>query len=89
VPLVPGIIPILSAAQITKFTGLCGAKIPPALRAQLDKLGNDDAAAVELGITYATRQCAELLEAGAPGLHFYTLNKSHSTVQILKNLGLA
>ncbi len=89
VPLVPGIIPILSAAQITKFTRLCGAKIPPPLRTQLDKLGNDDAAAVEFGIEYATRQCEELLRAGAPGLHFYTLNKSHSTVQVLKNLGLA
>lgn len=89
VPLVPGIIPILSAAQITKFTQLCGAKIPAPLRTQLDKLGEDDEAAVELGIAYATRQCEELLRAGAPGLHFYTLNKSHSTVQILKNLGLA
>ena len=89
VPLVPGIIPILSAAQITKFTQLCGAKIPPSLRTRLDQLGDDDAAAVELGIAYATQQCAELLDAGAPGLHFYTLNKSCSTVQILKNLGLA
>jgi methylenetetrahydrofolate reductase (NADPH) len=89
VPLVPGIIPILSAAQITKFTRLCGAKIPLPLRIQLDKLGDDDAAAVELGIAYATRQCEELLQAGVPGLHFYTLNKSHSTVQILKNLRLA
>ena len=89
VPLVPGIIPILSAGQITKFTQLCGARIPPPLRAQLDKLGNDDAATVEFGIDYATRQCKELLRAGAPGLHFYTLNKSHSTVQVLKNLGLA
>ena len=89
VPLVPGIIPILSATQITKFTQLCGAKIPPPLRTQLDELGNDDAAAVEFGIEYATRQCEELLRAGVPGLHFYTLNKSHSTVQVLKNLGLA
>jgi methylenetetrahydrofolate reductase (NADH) len=89
VPLVPGIIPILSAAQITKFTRLCGAKIPPPLRTQLDRLGDDDAAATELGIAYATRQCQELLDAGAPGLHFYTLNKSYSTVQVLKNLGLA
>ncbi len=89
VPLVPGIIPIVSAAQITKFTRLCGAKIPPPLRIQLDKLGDDDAAAVEFGIEYATRQCEELLGAGAPGLHFYTLNKSHSTVQVVKNLNLA
>jgi methylenetetrahydrofolate reductase (NADPH) len=89
VPLVPGIIPILSATQITKFTRLCGAKIPPPLRVQLDRLGNDDAAAIEFGIEYATRQCEELLQAGAPGLHFYTLNKAHSTVQVVKNLGLA
>jgi methylenetetrahydrofolate reductase (NADPH) len=89
VPLVPGIIPILSATQITKFTRLCGAKIPPPLRVQLDRLGNDDAAAIEFGIEYATRQCEELLEAGVPGLHFYTLNKAHSTVQVVKNLGLA
>jgi len=89
VPLVPGIIPILSAAQITKFTRLCGAKIPTTLRTQLDQVGHDEDAAVELGVAYATRQCEELLQAGAPGLHFYTLNKSHSTVQILKNLGLA
>ena len=89
VPLVPGIIPILSATQITKFTRLCGAKIPPPLRAQLDRLGSDDAAAIEFGIEYATRQCQELLRAGAPGLHFYTLNKSHSTAQVVKNLGLA
>jgi methylenetetrahydrofolate reductase (NADPH) len=89
VPLVPGIIPILSATQITKFTRLCGAKIPPPLRAQLDRLGNDDAAAIEFGVDYATRQCQELLRAGVPGLHFYTLNKAHSTVQVVKNLGLA
>jgi methylenetetrahydrofolate reductase (NADPH) len=88
-PLVPGIVPIVSAAQITKFTQLCGAKIPPPLRAKLDQLKDDVEASVEFGIQYATRQCEELLRAGAPGLHFYTLNKSRSTVQVLKNLGLA
>jgi len=88
VPLVPGIVPILSAGQITRFTQLSGAKIPPALRARLDQLADNDEAAAEFGIEYATRQCDELLRAGAPGLHFYTLNKSRSTVQVLKNLGL-
>jgi methylenetetrahydrofolate reductase (NADPH) len=89
VPLVPGIIPFLSATQIVKFTQLCGAKIPPPLRAKLDELGGNDEAAAEFGIEYATRQCEELLRASAPGLHFYTLNKARSTVQVLKNLGLA
>jgi methylenetetrahydrofolate reductase (NADPH) len=89
VPIVPGVIPILNAAQTIRFTQLCGAKIPPALRARLDALGNDEEAALEFGIEYATRQCEELLQAGVPGLHFYTLNKSRSTVQVLKNLGLA
>ena len=89
VPLVPGVIPILGAPGIIKFTRMCGAKIPPSLRARLDELGTNDEAAAEFGIEYATKQCEELLRAGAPGLHFYTLNKSRSTVQVLKNLGLA
>jgi len=89
VPIVPGIIAIVSAPGIQKFTQMCGAKIPPVLRAQLDAIGTDDEAALKFGIEYATRQCDELLRAGVPGLHFYTLNKAHSTVQVVKNLGLA
>jgi methylenetetrahydrofolate reductase (NADPH) len=89
VPIVPGIVAIVSATQIMKFTQLCGAKIPPPLRSKLDALGTDDAAAQQFGIEYATRQCEELLRGGVPGLHFYTLNKAHSTVQVVKNLGLA
>src|SRR5215470_12923698 len=89
VPLVPGIIPILSAAQIKRFTALCGARIPAALAARLEEVANDDAAAAEFGIEYATKQCKELLESGAPGIHFYTLNKAPSTVAVLRNLGLA
>ena len=89
VPLVPGVIPILSAPGIIKFTQKCGAKIPQSLRSKLDELTDNDEAVAEFGIEYATRQCEELLRAGAPGLHFYTLNKSRSTVQVLKNLGLA
>jgi methylenetetrahydrofolate reductase (NADPH) len=89
VPLVPGVISILSATQITKFTQLCGARIPAPLKARLDALGADDEAAMKFGVEYATRQCEELLRAGVPGLHFYTLNKAPATVQVLKNLGLA
>jgi methylenetetrahydrofolate reductase (NADPH) len=88
VPLVPGIVSILSAAQIKRFTAMCGARIPDPLAARLDEIGDNDAQAMEFGIEYATKQCEELLSAGAPGIHFYTLNKPHSTVRILKNLGL-
>jgi len=89
VPIVPGVIAIVSATGIQKFTQLCGAKIPPALREKLGEIGTDDDAALKFGIEYATRQCEELLRAGVPGLHFYTLNKAFSTVEVLKNLGLA
>ena len=87
VPLVPGIIPILSTAQIKKFTGLCGAALPQALLSELEKRGDDEEAVAQYGIEYATRQCEELLLEGAPGIHFYTLNKARSTTAILKNLG--
>ena len=88
VPLVPGIIPILSAGQIKKFTALSGARIPAPLAARLQQLSGDDPAAAEFGIEYATMQCDDLLRHGVPGIHFYTLNKAHSTVRVLKNLGL-
>ena len=88
IPLVPGVIPILRAAQIKRFTEMSGARIPKALANRLLELGDDDDAVTEFGIEYATRQCEELLAQGAPGLHFYTLNKSEATVRILKNLGL-
>ena len=88
VPIVPGVLPILSATQVRRFTALCCAKIPAALEAKLVKVENDDAAAVEMGIDYASRQCEDLIKFGAPGLHFYSLNKSHSVAAICKNLGL-
>ncbi len=88
VPIVPGIIPILSTAQIKRFTALCGAKLPDSLLNSLEKFGDDDHATAQFGIDYATRQCSELLRAGVPGLHFYTLNKAASTTGILRNLNL-
>src|SRR5437867_12254180 len=89
VPLVPGIISILSTAQIKKFVALCGAALPKALVSELEKRGDDDEAVTQFGIDYATEQCQELLRQGVPGIHFYTLNKVRATTAILKNLGLA
>jgi methylenetetrahydrofolate reductase (NADPH) len=89
VPIVPGIIPIGSAAQIKRFTALCGAKLPAPLLAELEKRVDDDEACAAFGIEYASRQCADLLRNGAPGIHFYTLNKAAATTAILKNLALA
>jgi methylenetetrahydrofolate reductase (NADPH) len=89
VPIVPGILPILSASQVRRFVTLCGATLPPPLLSQLEKLGDDDQAVSEFGIEYATTQCEALLREGAPGLHFYTLNKARSATEVLKNLALA
>ena len=89
VPVCPGVLPVLSAHQVKRFTALCGSQLPAPLLARLEPLANDDAAATEFGIEYATKQCAELLTSGAPGIHFYTLNKAHSATRILQNLGLA
>ncbi len=88
-PIVPGIIPILSGAQIKRFTALCGARLPEPLLERLQELGDDNAATTEFGIDYASNQCQELLDRGAPGIHFYTLNKAAPTKRILENLGLA
>ncbi len=88
VPIFPGILPVQSASQTKRITALCGAKIPAPMLAELEKFADDDEAAMQFGIDYATRQCAELLRAGVPGLHMYTLNKAHPTTQVLKNLKL-
>jgi methylenetetrahydrofolate reductase (NADPH) len=88
VPIVPGILPILSASQIKRFVGLCGAELPTALLSELERRGDDDEAVSQFGIEYATRQCEELLREGAPGLHFYTLNKARSTTAVIRNLAL-
>jgi methylenetetrahydrofolate reductase (NADPH) len=89
VPVCPGIIPILSAHQIKRFTALCGAALPAPLLAGLEKHVDNDENCAEFGIEYATQQCQELLRNGVPGLHFYTLNKARSTTRVLGNLGLA
>ena len=88
VPIIPGVLPILSTPQIRRFTALCGATIPPALDKQLEKFADDDQAARELGVEYASHQVRELWDSGVPGVHFYVLNRSYSVSRILTNLGL-
>src|SRR5579875_2858326 len=86
VPILPGIMPITNVAQIKTITGLCGASIPPALLGALEERAEDPEAVAELGVAYATLQCAQLLAGGAPGIHFYTLNRSPATRAILSAL---
>ncbi len=88
VPIVPGILPILSVPQVRRFTSLCGAKIPKPLERLLVKVEKDDNAAVEMGTDYAARQCEGLVRFGVPGIHFYSLNKSKSVKAIFERLGL-
>ncbi len=89
VPLIPGLLPVLARGQTKKFTALCGAALPAPFVARLDELGDDDAAVTQFGIEYCARQCEELIREGVPGIHFYTLNRAHSTVAVVRHLGLA
>ncbi len=88
VPIIPGILPVLSRSQTKKFGQLCGAELPAAFLNRIDALGDDDAGVAEFGIEYASRQCEALRQFGVPGLHFYTLNKAQSTTRIVSDLGL-
>ena len=86
VPILPGIMPFTNVDQVERFTALCGATIPPRLRAAMEVRRTDGDAARDLGVAFATLQCADLLRRGAPGVHFYTLNRSTSTRAILAAL---
>jgi methylenetetrahydrofolate reductase (NADPH) len=88
VPIIPGIMPITDVGQIKRFTDMCGASIPGALLEQLEKRAPFPSEVLQLGVSYATLQCAELLARGAPGIHFYTLNRSPATRAILTALRL-
>jgi methylenetetrahydrofolate reductase (NADPH) len=89
VPIVPGIMPITNYGQIKRFTEMCGASIPSELEGELNGRADDPEAVAELGVAYATLQCSDLLARGAPGIHFYTLNRSPSTRAILAALRAA
>lgn len=86
VPIVPGIMPITNVGQVKRFTEMCGASIPLSLLSALEPVQDDPEAVMALGIRHATEQCRELLFQGAPGVHFYTLNKSPATRAILGSL---
>jgi methylenetetrahydrofolate reductase (NADPH) len=89
VPIIPGIMPITQVGQVERMASMCGASIPDALRHELHARGEHPEAVLDFGVAYATLQCAELLAAGAPGIHFYTLNRSPATRAILSALKLA
>ena len=88
VPIVPGIMPIASASGLARFSDNCGAEIPRWIRRKLESYGDDSASIRAFGLDVVTRLCADLLEGGAPGLHFYTLNQASLTTTIWQRLGL-
>jgi methylenetetrahydrofolate reductase (NADPH) len=89
VPIIPGIMPITQVGQIERMAKMCGSELPAGLRAELHAREEHPEAVLDFGVAYATLQCSELLAAGAPGIHFYTLNRSPATRAILSALKLA
>ncbi|MGF1614607.1 MAG: methylenetetrahydrofolate reductase [NAD(P)H] [Gammaproteobacteria bacterium] len=87
-PIVPGVMPITNYLQLARFSAACGAEIPRWLGKRLEQFGDDLGSLKAFGIDVVTQLCARLLEMGAPGLHFYTLNKAEATLAIWANLGL-
>jgi methylenetetrahydrofolate reductase (NADPH) len=86
VPIIPGVIPITSFAQVARICDLCDASIPADLDAAMRELGGDEEAEALLGVAYAARQCEELLARGAPGIHFFALNRAPATRAVLAAL---
>jgi methylenetetrahydrofolate reductase (NADH) len=84
--IIPGIMPITNYRQIVRFTQMCGATIPAVLHERLEPVADDPHAVLEIGVDWAWRQCEELLAGGAPGIHFYTMNRSLATQRIFERL---
>jgi len=89
IPIVPGIMPITQYAQLFRFSEMCGADIPRWLRKRLEAYGDDRASIQAFGLELVSDLCRRLLDNGAPGLHFYTMNQAGPTLAILENLSLA
>jgi methylenetetrahydrofolate reductase (NADPH) len=86
VPIIPGIIPIVNFNQIQKFSEMCGASIPSGLADKMEEYKDDSKKKYQIGVDFAIDQCNELMKKGAPGIHFYTLNKSRATVDIFESI---
>lgn len=88
VPIVPGIMPITNYTQLARFSDMCGTEIPRWLRSRLEELRHDLPSLVAYGTEVVTAMCERLIAGGAPGFHFFTLNKSSPTIEICRGLGL-
>ncbi|MCH4565548.1 methylenetetrahydrofolate reductase [NAD(P)H] [Halomonas sp. EGI 63088] len=86
-PIVPGIMPITNYTKLARFSDACGAEIPRWIRKQLEAYGDDSEAIADFGEEVVSRLCQRLLDGGAPGLHFYTLNQAKPTLRVLDNIG--
>ena len=89
VPIVPGIMPITSSTQLMRFSDACGAEIPRWIRLRLSAFGDDTASIKAFGLDVVAQLCATLLQGGAPGIHFYTMNQSAATLELAKRLHFA
>ena len=87
IPIVPGIMPITGSTQLMRFSDACGAEIPRWIRLRLSGFGDDSASIRAFGLDVVSRLCEKLVAAGAPGLHFYTMNQSTATLAICQRLG--
>ena len=88
IPVIAGIMPITNFTQLARFSDMCGAEIPRWIRLRLESYGNDLASIRAFGLDVVTELCQQLLDGGAPGLHFYSLNRAAATKEIWKRLGL-
>jgi methylenetetrahydrofolate reductase (NADPH) len=88
-PIVPGIMPILNASQLIRFSEACGAEIPRWIKHRLQSFGDDVNSIKAFGVDVITRLCEQMIQGGAPGLHFYSMNQSAAVMQICQNLKLA
>jgi methylenetetrahydrofolate reductase (NADPH) len=86
VPIVPGLLPVTNFAQIQRITSLCGARLPADFIRRLEESGDDVQAQFAVGVEFATKQTQALLDAGVPGIHFYVLNRSEATADVLSNV---